>query len=149
MSCVQRLHIGRLIPAAAIAALAGGCAGGPREAITAPPPGDHAVLSNEGTYRILYSPGPDEIPLNELFSMRVQVLDAARAEPDADASLDVDAAMPAHRHGMYTRARVRGGEGGVFVVEGMLLHMPGAWEIYFDVTRDGITERAQVAVELE
>ena len=31
----------------------------------------------------------------------------------------------------------------------MLLHMPGRWELYFDVGEGALTERAQIEVELE
>jgi hypothetical protein len=31
----------------------------------------------------------------------------------------------------------------------MLFHMPGYWELYFDLSREGIMERAQGAVTLE
>ena len=31
----------------------------------------------------------------------------------------------------------------------MLFHMAGRWEIYFDITRGGITSRAQDEITLE
>jgi len=34
-------------------------------------------------------------------------------------------------------------------VLGLRFHMPGRWELYFDVTRDGVLERAQIDLELE
>ena len=36
---------------------------------------------------------------------------------------------------------------GSYQVDGLLLHMPGYWEVYFDLTTGPVTERAQVAVE--
>ena len=38
---------------------------------------------------------------------------------------------------------------GHFTVEGMLFHMVGRWELYLDVTRGPLTERAQFEVVLE
>jgi len=38
---------------------------------------------------------------------------------------------------------------GSFAVEGMLLHVPGIWELYLDVAREGISERAQFSVRVE
>ena len=123
-----------------------GCACSTRPA---EPPG-HGVMSNDGTYYVVFSPQPGAIPLNEMFSLDIRVRDGVERRPLAgDVRLDVDAAMPEHRHGMVTRPRVTPGGGGAFTAEGMLLHMPGYWEIYFDITRDGVTERVQVPVELE
>ena len=36
-----------------------------------------------------------------------------------------------------------------FRAEGMLFHMPGHWEMYFDITQGGRSERAQVDVDLK
>ena len=47
------------------------------------------------------------------------------------------------------RPRVIPVEPGKFRVEGMRLHMPGRWQIYFDVRRRGITERGQIDLDLE
>jgi hypothetical protein len=66
-----------------------------------------------------------------------------------DVRLDVDARMPEHFHGMNRAPVITARPDGTFDVRGMLFHMSGYWELYFDVTRGGVTERAQVAVELE
>ena len=76
----------------------------------------------------------------------------APGSPDAprgDIELSVDAAMPEHGHGMNRVPSVAALGDGRFRAEGLLFHMPGRWEIYFDVTRGAITERAQADVELE
>lgn len=108
------------------------------------------VMSNNGAYRVVFTPHPDPIPLNEVFSIDVQITPAADQKAGQDhLSLEVDAAMPAHQHGMNTRPRVRSNGGGRFTVEGMLFHMPGHWEIYFDIVAGAMSERAQFNVELE
>ena len=38
---------------------------------------------------------------------------------------------------------------GSYKAEGMLFHMPGHWELYFDVSQGGRTERAQVDIQLK
>lgn len=96
---------------------------------------------------MLYSVRPAPIPTNEPFEIDVTILDARRDQALVrDADLAVDAAMPHHRHGMNVVPVVRGTNGGGFVTRGMLFHMPGRWEIYFDITRRGVTERAQDVV---
>ena len=66
-----------------------------------------------------------------------------------DISLTVDAAMPEHGHGMNRVPKIARADDGHFVVEGLLFHMTGRWELYFDITRGAVTERAQCEVELK
>jgi hypothetical protein len=102
-----------------------------------------------GTYTVRISPPPTQFPVNELFGLRVEVLGADKRRLAADeVDLVVDAAMPAHRHGMNVRPKVARGGDGTFSVRGMRLHMSGEWEMYFDVTRGGLTERATLPVTL-
>ncbi len=68
---------------------------------------------------------------------------------DATTTLEVDGRMPLHRHGMNQVPRVGSGPAGGFQVDGMLFHMPGDWVLYFDITREGVTERAQFDVLME
>jgi hypothetical protein len=49
---------------------------------------------------------------------------------------------------MNTKPKVIANPDRTFTVRGMMLHMSGDWEIYFDVTRGGATERAQMNVNL-
>lgn len=121
-------------------------------ATTKPAAPQFGVLSSGGTYFVLISPPPDQLPLNELFSMNVRVLNGADRTPITAASgvqLTVDAAMPAHHHGMNTKPKVSANADGSFTVSGMMLHMAGQWDLYFDMTRNGVTERAQVSINLE
>ena len=109
-----------------------------------------AVLTTSGgSFRLLVVPGPNDIPKNKLFAFTVQVLSGDGSKPLTDIELAVDAAMPAHHHGMNTRPKVVANPDRTFAVRGMMLHMAGDWEIYFDVTRGGVTERAQMNVNLE
>ena len=63
--------------------------------------------------------------------------------------LKVDADMPAHRHGMNYRARVTPQGDGRYRAEGLLFHMPGAWQFVFDLERPGGTERLTADVTVE
>lgn len=114
------------------------------------PPDAQGIASNDGTYFVSYLPQPYPIPLNEMFELTVWVAaPKEKTKVPGDIQLQVDAAMPEHDHGMNTKPKVTANADGSFKVSGMLLHMPGHWELYFDVTRAGITERAQFDVELE
>lgn len=108
-----------------------------------------AACSNGGRYRVSVR-APDPYPMNQLFGLEVTVEEGCDPprRPLA-ARLRVDAAMPDHRHGMNTDAVVTPQGGGRFRAQGLLLHMPGRWEMYFDVTDQGVTERAQLDFILE
>lgn len=150
------------VSVAGLTAAGSACAGSHRKASPSAPCSTHSSadaasqpltgyggLSNDGTYYITYRPEPDLVPLNETFGITVEVRNAAdRSRVEADVDLAVDARMPQHFHGMNTKPRVEKQGPGRFSVEGMLFHMPGSWQLYFDVTRRGLTERAQFDYEL-
>lgn len=117
---------------------------------SAPPPGSDETQSQTGAYIVEYDPEPEPIPFNKLFSLRVRVLENTPIRsPAKDVQVVADAAMPEHGHGMNTMPTTRMLRPGEYMIEGMLFHMPGQWEIYVDVTRDGVTERARFPVKLE
>lgn len=110
----------------------------------------HEARSNGGRYLVRYSTDPSQPPLNDYFTIRAVVCEADHPErPAPGVTLRVDAGMPEHQHGMNTQPIVRPGKDGVFNVEGMLFHMSGRWELYFDITAGGLTERAQVPILLD
>lgn len=108
------------------------------------------IISNDGAYRVTYErPNGGALPLNEPFTLTVSVYRRDGAARQTDVALTVDASMPEHMHGMNVRPTVTANEDGTFTAEGMLLHMPGRWELYFDVRHGGVTERAQDELTLE
>ena len=133
----------RTVLALALAAALAGCDGkdgaagkGPRE-----------VRSNAGRYTVTFTPSPDPIPMNQQFDLSFRV--APRQGSKEPTKVEVDARMPAHGHGMNRVPKITRQPDGAFKAEGMLFHMPGHWELYFDVTEGGTTERAQVDVHLK
>ena len=84
-----------------------------------------------GTWTLSYETDPNPVPLSENFSMTVTVHDAdGRAE---NATLDIDATMPAHNHGMNTEAAVTSLGDGTFEIDGLQFHMTGHWRIHANV----------------
>ena len=86
---------------------------------------------------------PAGVPLNEYFTLDVST-DPARA-----ALVSVDADMPAHKHGMVSQPIVHALEPGHWRVDGMLFHMPGAWEVYVMVSACDTSFRLVFPVEVE
>lgn len=116
----------------------------------APPSAEiSATISNAGNYKVSYVTHPAPIPLNEPFKIEFWIEPAGEREALGEISVDVDARMPQHHHGMYRLPRVQSLGGDHFEAAGLLFHMPGYWEIYFDITSGGVTERAQFAVEID
>lgn len=110
---------------------------------------ERRITSASGDYKVIFDTEPNPIPLNEMFSMRVRVLDKThKLILPKEITMTVDAAMPEHRHGMNTNPKVSPAEG-EFKVTGMLFHMPGFWQIHFDIIRDGVTDRATYDVNLD
>jgi hypothetical protein len=73
-------------------------------------------------------------PLNRHFSFLVDIGNLEL--------LDVGADMPGHNHGILTQPEWHKLADGSWQVDGMLLHMPGDWELYFDLKlADGSTRR--------
>jgi hypothetical protein len=77
-----------------------------------------------------FRPDPLRIEVGEPFALVVNL--CARRGGAAEL-LAVDANMPEHRHGMNYRATIVPKGEGRFRAEGLLFHMPGRWEVTFDV----------------
>jgi hypothetical protein len=96
---------------------------------------------------VLYRTEPATIELGRHFAVEAVVCDGRPGV--APPGLRVDARMPEHRHGMNYRPRVSAAGAGWYRAEGLLFHMPGRWQLLFDVERDGRTERLTADVVLE
>jgi hypothetical protein len=84
--------------------------------------------------------GPIEVGRH--FALEVQLC-------PAEATLRrVDAAMPEHRHGMNYRPSLQALGGGRWRVEGLMFHMPGRWELRFDVDAAGQAETLRQSIVL-
>jgi len=140
--CAARQRASDVAPASSTAPEAG--------ADHAPPAHAKQTMSNAGAFLVSYVTDPEPIPLNETFAVRFWIKPMmAERSATSELMVSVDAAMPHHHHGMYRHPIVRSMGSGQYEALGMLFHMPGYWEIYFDITHDGLTERAQCSVEID
>lgn len=110
------------------------------------------ITSAGGGWRVHWTPDPPRIPLDALFAVDLRI-DAATPETAAiapeDLGVAIDARMPHHRHGMLVRPTVRRVGPGRFRCEGLMLHMPGYWELHVDLVVGGTVERAQASFEID
>ena len=101
--------------------------------------GPSTGATDGGTYFLEYETEPSPIPLSEDFTMRTRVTDASGRWIE-DATVVVNALMPAHGHGMNTIPSTAYAGEGWYLTEGMLFHMPGDWQLIIDITADGAVE---------
>jgi hypothetical protein len=81
----------------------------------------------EGALQVGWRAEPAALAVGRPFALTVWIC-------PRDAQLaKVDATMPEHRHGMNYRTSIAPQEAGVWRVRGLLWHMPGRWELRFDV----------------
>ncbi len=70
----------------------------------------------------------------------VEVSACAKARGAEAESLKVDAHMPEHRHGMNHAPKVTALGAQRWRAEGLMFHMPGKWELVFELRSDGISD---------
>ena len=65
------------------------------------------------------------------------------------ASISVEGGMPEHDHGLPTQPQVTEEiKPGVYLIEGIRFHMPGAWQMLFSIEVDGQTTNATLDFSL-
>lgn len=95
---------------------------------------------------LAYRTVPAPIAVGRHFAVEVVACGRAGTVP---AALRVDAQMPEHRHGMNYRATVAALGDGRFRADGLLFHMPGRWQLLFDVQSGAQRERLASDLVLE
>lgn len=94
---------------------------------------------------LVYRTRPQPVRVGERFSVDAAL--CPRAGDTAVEGLSVDATMPEHRHGMNYAPVLRPTGAHDWIADGLLFHMPGRWQLSFDVRIAGRTER--LAADLE
>jgi hypothetical protein len=89
-------------------------------------------------YTVHFSPVPKP-EVGRHFALVVSV--CGRHGATSPESLAIDARMPSHGHGMNYRPTVVALGGARYRAEGLMLHMPGEWELIFVVKDSGSSER--------
>ncbi|HEV7822682.1 MAG TPA: FixH family protein [Burkholderiales bacterium] len=102
-------------------------------------PGSGRTLE-AGRYSVKFRPVPAKIAVGQHFSLEMAVCANGGAPPPE--SIGVDAQMPEHRHGMNYKASVKPSAGGRYRADGLMFHMPGRWEIIFELRAADVTDRA-------
>ena len=103
-----------------------------------------------GSYWVEWTPNPDPVPFNEVFSIHFRVLYPGNRDTQVvGAVLTADASMPEHQHGMSLEPRIEVHEDGTATGNGFLFHMEGRWELAVGVAVGGRMEQAVFSIDLE
>lgn len=101
----------------------------------------------QSAYVLAFRPDPAEIAPASLFSLDVMVCGRnGAAGPDL---VRVGAWMPEHGHGMNYATVVTRREEGRWRVDGLMFHMPGRWEVTFDLGTERRSERLTAEERVE
>lgn len=117
-------------PAAASARPAGDCA-------TGLPGGSRATSSG---HTVAWRADPPKIPVGRHFA--IDLLVCAKGGGAVAPAVAVDARMPSHGHGMNYKASLKPLGDNRYRAEGLMFHMPGQWELAFDLKAGDKVERA-------
>lgn len=101
------------------------------------------IQSNAGSYTLIIHAPTWQVNQPHTFELEL------KSPPEGDIDVFIDGSMPDHRHGLAVPAQIKKVGKYRWKVENLVLHMPGYWEIYFDMERNGEVERAQIEVVLQ
>ena len=93
--------------------------------------GAGARLLGDAQVQLAYKTRPEVPVVGSHFAIDIAL--CPRGSARAPAALSVDAHMPAHRHGMNYQASVSPRGPGLYRAEGLMFHMPGRWELVFEL----------------
>jgi hypothetical protein len=90
-------------------------------------------------YALAYRTRPAKIVVGKHFSVEFAV--CAKADRPAPDAVQVDATMPAHHHGMNYQPTIEKTGPDHYRADGLMFHMPGRWDLTFELQTQGKTER--------
>ena len=93
--------------------------------------GAGARLLDDARWQLAYKTVPEVPVVGAHFAIDIAL--CPRGGAPAPAALRVDAHMPEHRHGMNYQASVSPRGAGRYRAEGLMFHMPGRWELVFEL----------------
>ena len=89
----------------------------------------------QAPFVLAFRPTPAPVPVGKHFV--VDFVLCPRDGAALPAEVRVDATMPEHKHGMNYRPSVVALRPGVYRAEGLMFHMPGRWELVFELRGAG------------
>jgi len=98
-------------------------------------------------YAIAYRTRPAKIVVGKHFSVEFAV--CAKADRAAPEAVLVDANMPMHHHGMNYQPTIAKTGPDRYRADGLMFHMPGRWDLSFELKSQGKTERLTQSIVVQ
>jgi hypothetical protein len=111
-----------------------------------PPLAGNGVHTVAGQRYVVAWRAPAPLPLADFFALE---LAACARDGSRIGTPRVDATMPAHGHGMNYRPVVEALGSGRFRAAGLLLHMPGQWQLTFSLGSGDAGETLRATLEVD
>jgi hypothetical protein len=93
--------------------------------------GTDARRIDAAQFQLAYKLLPDPVPVGQHFA--IELVLCPKESATLPAELRIDATMPEHKHGMNYRPSVKALAPGRYRAEGLMFHMPGRWELVFEL----------------
>lgn len=87
------------------------------------------------------------LAINQIHSWQIRILDenGIAIQPE----MKLSGGMPEHNHGLPTAPAITATlDNGNYLLEGMRFHMPGHWQLLFEITVNGSMQTAVIDFEL-
>src|SRR5215211_7077122 len=105
--------------------------------------------SDNGLFKVSYTPSSDTIPVNQMHQWTLHV-ETADGQPVENATITLDGDMPQHGHGLPTRPQVTKYLGnGDYLIEGLKFQMGGWWVMDFVITAQDHSDTVQFNMMLK
>jgi hypothetical protein len=105
------------------------------------------AMDTEAGYRLHIHSQLQPLVINQIHSWLLELRNDSG--PVSGAEIVVIGGMPEHDHGLPTQPQVTDEvEPGVYLIEGIRFHMPGAWLMEFTIRVGGIESRADLDFQL-
>ena len=105
--------------------------------------------SDNGLFKVSYTPSSDTIPVNQMHQWTLHV-ETADGQPVENATITLDGDMPQHGHGLPTRPQVTKYLGnGDYLIEGLKFQMGGWWVMDFVITAQDQSDTVQFNMMLK
>ena len=108
--------------------------------------GAQARRIDAAQFQLAYRLLPDPVPVGQHFAIEIVLCPKGAATLPAE--LRVDATMPEHKHGMNYRPSVKAVSPGQYRAEGLMFHMPGRWELVFELRGSGAPQRLTQSLQI-
>jgi hypothetical protein len=149
MLSMARTLLGWAIMVLVVGPLSVGCHTGD-SSDTTPESWTHTAHTVFGTYSVQWrtmdgAPIPNNLPFQAIALVQ-RVADGTNV-PDAEVVFQGD--MPGHGHGMLREPRATELGDGLYLIDGILLHMAGRWVVHMDVIEGGKAERSTFTLDVD